>query len=167
MKKTYLLVGALVVAIAGAGYYVYNKNTETKNKEIHTSSTAKNSENASKSDAANNTAEAEKPGALNPGTYTDYTEEKLASTEGTKLLFFHASWCPQCRELDESIKTSPLPKNTTIFKVDYDSNQALRQRYDVTIQTTVVKLDDSGNKVASYVAYEAPTFANVKAALLQ
>lgn len=100
------------------------------------------------------------------GRYVTYVDEKSTKVAGTKLLFFHASWCPQCRALDESIKSSTLPDDTVIIKVDYDSNQALRQQYGVTIQTTVVKINDDGEKVASYVAYEEPNFAAVQKALL-
>jgi thiol-disulfide isomerase/thioredoxin len=102
-----------------------------------------------------------------PGTYTDYSESKVASTTGTKLLFFHAPWCPQCRALDQDIRASSLPSNTTIFKVDYDSNQALRQKYGVTLQTTIVSVDGGGNLLKKYVAYDKPTFANVKENVLE
>ncbi len=100
------------------------------------------------------------------GKYVDYVDGASIKVAGKKLLFFHASWCPQCRALDESIRTSTLPDDTVIVKVDYDSNQALRQKYGVTIQTTVVKINDQGEKVASYVAYEEPNFAAVQKALL-
>lgn len=100
------------------------------------------------------------------GKYVSYVDDTSTKVAGTKLLFFHASWCPQCRALDESIRTSALPDDTVIIKVDYDSNQALRQKYGVTIQTTVVKINDDGEKVASYVAYEEPNFAAVQKALL-
>ena len=100
------------------------------------------------------------------GKYVEYTEEGFASTAGTKWLFFHAPWCPQCRALDESIRASELPDGLTIFKVDYDSNQSLRAKYGVTLQTTVVKTDEKGNKTGSYVAYDEPTFQSVKRALL-
>lgn len=100
------------------------------------------------------------------GKYVSYVDDASTKVAGTKLLFFHASWCPQCRALDESIKSSTLPDDTVILKVDYDSNQALRQKYGVTIQTTVVKINDDGEKVASYVAYEEPNFAAVQKALL-
>jgi thiol-disulfide isomerase/thioredoxin len=100
------------------------------------------------------------------GAYVDYSAELVASTQGTRLLFFYAPWCPQCRALDASIQESEIPSGVTIFKLDYDSNQALRAKYGVTIQTTVVKVDDADNKVASYVAYDDPTFWNVKQALL-
>lgn len=100
------------------------------------------------------------------GRYVDYVDESSTKVAGTKLLFFHASWCPQCRELDASITSTTLPDDLVILKVDYDSNQALRQKYGVTIQTTIVKINDSGEKVASYVAYEEPNFAAVQKALL-
>ena len=100
------------------------------------------------------------------GNYIDYSEANVASTTGTKILFFHAPWCPQCRELEASIKKDGIPSGVTIFKVDYDSNQTLRQKYGVTIQTTFVKIDAAGNKLASYVAYETPQFSSVQRALL-
>lgn len=102
-----------------------------------------------------------------PGSYTDYSETAVANTPGTKLLFFHASWCPQCRQIEASIKEGGVPKGVTVFKVDYDSNQTLRQKYGVTIQTTFVKIDDQGNKIESYVAYEEPQFSSVERELLR
>ena len=94
-----------------------------------------------------------------PGVYKDYAAADVSSTKGTKILFFHAQWCPQCRQLDSEIKTGPLPENVTIFKVNYDSAQELRQKYGVTLQTTFVKIDDNGNLVKKYVAYDEPTLA--------
>lgn len=100
------------------------------------------------------------------GKYIEYTEDSFTSARGTRLLFFHAPWCPQCRALDESIKGSDLPDDVVIFKVDYDSNQALRAKYGVTLQTTVIKTDGKGDKAGGYVAYDEPTFQSVKQALL-
>lgn len=100
------------------------------------------------------------------GEYKDYAESEFSSTNGTRLLFFHAPWCPQCRSLETSIKSSQIPAGVTIFKVDYDSSQSLRQKYGVTIQTTVVRVDEQGNLVKKYVAYDDPSFANVAENLL-
>jgi len=105
--------------------------------------------------------------AAQPGQYVDYSPELVASTPGEKLLFFHASWCSQCVALEDDIEASGVPDGVTIFKVDYDSNQDLRQEYGVTIQTTMVKVDDNGEMIDSYVAYEDPTLDSVSAALLQ
>lgn len=106
-------------------------------------------------------SQAPEPTAAVPGAYKEYDERVAVATEGTKLLFFHAPWCPQCRSLDTSIKNGTVPENVTIFKVDYDSNQALRKKYGVTIQTTIVKVDDLGNFVKKYVAYDEPTLESV------
>ncbi len=68
--------------------------------------------------------------------------------------------------LDASISKAELPDDTTIFKVDYDSNQDLRKKYGVTLQTTIVKVDADGNLVDKYVAYNEPSFEAVKENLL-
>lgn len=44
-----------------------------------------------------------------------------------------------------------------IYKVDYDREIALRKQYGVTIQTTLVKTNQIGEKLVSYVAYDNPT----------
>jgi thiol-disulfide isomerase/thioredoxin len=104
---------------------------------------------------------------LSPGAYKEYDEDAVRTTSGTKLLFFHAPWCPQCREMESSITEDGLPAGVTVFKVDYDSNQALRQKYGVTLQTTFVKIDDQGGKIKSYVAYDEPRFSAVERELLR
>ncbi len=95
------------------------------------------------------------------GSYTVYNQQEFESTGGTRLLFFHAPWCPQCRALEADIKQNKLATDTHIFKVDYDSNQSLRQKYGVTIQTTVVRVDGEGNLQKKYVPYNEPTLSNV------
>lgn len=101
-----------------------------------------------------------------PGAYINYTDDSIASTSGTKLLFFHAPWCPQCRALEADITENGVPDGVTIIKVDYDSSQSLRAKYGVTLQTTIVKVDDAGELVAKYVAYNSPTVEAVKMNLL-
>lgn len=89
--------------------------------------------------AAGEEAEREAPGSENGGTadtgdaetagaYVDYDESILSSTSGPKALFFHATWCPQCRALDEDLRAQGPPDGLTVFKVDYDSATDLRQR---------------------------------------
>jgi thiol-disulfide isomerase/thioredoxin len=105
--------------------------------------------------------------AAKPGRYVDYSPQLVASTPGQKLLFFHAPWCSQCVKLENDIEAGGVPDGVTVLKVDYDSNQDLRRKYGVTIQTTMVKVDEGGKKLGSYVAYEDPTFDSVRAALLK
>lgn len=94
--------------------------------------------------------------------YVAYSEDSLSTTAGDKVLFFHAPWCWQCREIEKGINEQGVPAGLTIFKVDYDTHQDLRKKYGVTLQTTFVKVDDKGNKLESYVAYDEPTFDAVK-----
>lgn len=104
--------------------------------------------------------------SMQPATYIEYKGDSLLSAAGTQILFFHAPWCPQCRALDDDItKNITSDTGVTIYKVDYDTNQALRQKYGVTLQTTLVRIDENGNLVKKYVAYEDPTYAQVKANL--
>ena len=110
--------------------------------------------------------QADEEESVQVGVYRQYDSQVLANTDGTRILFFHASWCPQCRALESSIQAGTIPAGVTIFKVDYDSHQELRQRYGVTLQTTLVLLDDQENAVKKYVAYDQPTLEAVIKGLL-
>ncbi len=103
------------------------------------------------------------PASQVAGTYVEYREGILGETTGQRVLFFHASWCPQCRSIEKGIRAEGVPDGYTIIKVDYDSHQDLRRKYGVKIQTSFVKVDGSGNPQGDvYVAYDEPTFEAVK-----
>lgn len=151
-----LIIAAVAILIVG-GWYISNKTnnpTSPEAEKVEPLLTPKTEVDSSPATSSQ------------PGTYVDYSDSVIAATNGTKILFFHASWCPQCRELDADIKAKTVPNGVTIIKTDYDTNQALRQKYGVTIQTTLVRIDDNGNLVEKYVAYESPTLAAVVANLL-
>lgn len=145
-KALRLLVLVLILVLfAGIGYVVLRNNTD----EPSVPTTANNQVDASFQPKTAQTAAA--------GSYADYEAEAVANTKGQRILFFHAPWCPQCRKLEASIKAGAIPSGVTIFKVDYDSNQKLRQQYGVTIQTTLILLDENGNEARKYVAYDQPS----------
>lgn len=98
------------------------------------------------------------------GAYVDFTDGAIEATAGPKALFFHADWCPQCRALDEDLRAQGAPDGLTVFKVDYDARTDLRQKYGVTIQTTVVFVDDTGELISRTVLYDAPSVASLAAA---
>ena len=98
----------------------------------------------------------------NAGIYTEYQPGATFTTSNQRVLFFHAPWCPQCRSIEAGIKDQGVPDGYLILKVDYDSNQELRKKYGVTLQTTFVKIDENGNLISKYVAYDEPTFDAVK-----
>jgi hypothetical protein len=68
--------------------------------------------------------------------------------------------------LDADIKQKGVPEGVAIIKVDYDTSQKLRQKYGVTLQTTIVRVDDNGELVKKYVAYDEPSLSAVAKNLL-
>lgn len=162
-KKAFVGVIAIIAVIGAAIIYVLVVSNNTE----QTVDTVSTSRSQSPTPSPTVSPESSSDSISQAGSYRNYSADAVASTDGTKLLFFHAPWCPQCREMDQSIKDGGLPDGVTVFKVDYDSNQQLRQKYGVTIQTTFVKIDDSGNKVDQYVAYDEPQFSSVERNLLK
>lgn len=155
-KRTAIVVIVIIALICGAvGYVLLNKKDAAAPVVSDTSNEAM---------PVDDTPTPNQP--VKKGEYVDYSDQKLQSTSDTKLLFFHAPWCPQCRAIEDSIEKNGVPSGVTVLKVDYDSNQALRQKYGVTLQTTFVKVGDNGEKTESYTAYEEPTFDAVKRELL-
>lgn len=87
------------------------------------------------------------------GSIETYSPEKLAlAKEGKVVLFFHANWCPICREFDSQAKANPniVPDGIHVLKVDYDTAITLRQKYGVTIQHTFVQVDASGAQIGKW-----------------
>lgn len=162
MNKKMLAIVIIILALIGGGvaYLVANGTDEP------TAQNTTTSQSTSPDSTATNQEAAQEGTSNAAGQYIAYDADKVTSTPGTKLLFFHAPWCPQCRAIEASINNSTIPSGVTIFKVDYDTNQALRQKYGVTLQTTFVKVDDQGNLVEKFVAYDEPTFESVKRNLL-
>jgi thiol-disulfide isomerase/thioredoxin len=88
--------------------------------------------------------------AASAGTFETYGADKLAlAADGTVVLFFHAAWCPSCRSLENDLNASlnDIPANTHILKLDYDTETALKKKYGVVRQHTLIVVDVSGNEV--------------------
>lgn len=85
------------------------------------------------------------------GSYEAYAEEKLArADEGDVVLFFRANWCPTCRTLDAALTAGPLPEGLTVLDLNYDTETALKQKYGVTTQHTLVQIDAKGNLIKKW-----------------
>jgi thiol-disulfide isomerase/thioredoxin len=152
--KTALVVGIIIFGVA-VGFYLQWQTSQKTATDANASELAKDL-------PAPAPPRASSPNPIVKGAYVDYSDEALAKASGTRILFFHAPWCPQCIMLDNDIKSqAELPANLTILKVDYDSATALRQKYGVVLQTTFVKVDKEGNQLQKYVAYNEPSFATL------
>lgn len=159
--STLIIILAIVAVVVAAMLYIILRpqQVSTPGDSANTNGTQQTGNGTEPANGGNATEPS------TPGRYEDYNEMAFNQAEGRRILFFHAPWCPQCRALDASIKESTVPSGVTIFKIDYDSNQPLRQKYGVTIQTTLVEVDENGNEIKKYVAYDEPTFDAVKAAM--
>ena len=99
----------------------------------------------------------------NPGKYVDYTPAEVAATQGTKVLFFHATWCPNCKASNEGLLSETAPDGLSVFKVDYDTNEDLRKKYGVLTQTTFVQIDDNGDLINKW--FGSKSYAEILAQL--
>jgi hypothetical protein len=87
-----------------------------------------------------------------------YTAEavKSAMAEGkTTLLFFHAPWCPVCRAQEPKVNAhlNGAHRDIAAFKVDYDSNTALRKELKVDKQSTLILY--RGTKEVARLSYKS------------
>jgi thioredoxin-like negative regulator of GroEL len=158
-KLLAIVVGIILVIVTCVVYLLTGPSDNSAVQDMR-------SQSQNSQEPVQKTAPINSSGATAAGAYVDYNPGIIASTKGTKLLFFHAPWCPQCRALEADIKKVGVPSNTTIIKVDYDSNQSLRQQYGVTLQTTIVLVDDQGKLVEKFVAYDNPSLQAIKDNLL-
>jgi thioredoxin 1 len=103
-------------------------------------------------------AQASQPTADAPagaGSYVDYAtyrKDPAAYADGRVVLFFHASWCPNCRLTEKNLTEDPasIPADLTVVKVDFDSETDLRAKYGITQQHTFVAVGPDGAERAKW-----------------
>lgn len=94
-----------------------------------------------------------KKAAMMAAHYQTYTRAAYDAARGTqRVLFFHATWCPNCKAANADIvkNLAQLPASVTIFKVDYDKEVALKKQYGITYQHTFVLVDGQGKALKKW-----------------
>jgi thiol-disulfide isomerase/thioredoxin len=79
--------------------------------------------------------------------------EQVMMLAGNKptVLFFNASWCPDCRAArDDFTANSDALAEVNLIIVDYDNSDELQARYGVTYQHSFVQIDSSGDALATW-----------------
>ena len=89
------------------------------------------------------------------GKYVDYSPTALAEAtknNGKAVLFFWASWCPDCKASNANFLANldKIPQNVTILKTNYDTEKALKTKYGVTYQHTFIQVDGAGNQIGRW-----------------
>ena len=91
--------------------------------------------------------------AMMTGEYKDFSQTSLPAkvlTDGkTKVLYFFAAWCPICHQTNITLSSWYGQNNAllTTYKINYDTEKTLEQKYGVTHQHTFVKVDGQGNVI--------------------
>lgn len=161
-KKLIIISITAVVLISGSIFALGMSN----NSDDTSDNMSVSPENSLSTEATQQEPTSVNKGPTQSGTYIDYSQDALANAQGTKILFFHASWCSQCRQLENDINTTGLPGGVTVLKVDYDNANDLRKRYGVTLQTTLVRVNSNGDLIKKYVAYDNPSVKSIVENLL-
>lgn len=167
-KKSVIIVGVVGLLIVSGGVFAYSKNQSNKKEQDKIAMEKKTEDEAMMKKEEATAMEKDKMAAEGDSmtteaamskhgsyvTLADYTSDPSKYVDSKKVYFFHASWCPICKSIDEEIKadTSKIPTGVTMIKTDFDSATDLRQKYGVTTQYTFVQVDSNGNETAQWSA---------------
>lgn len=175
-----IIIGIVVVAVLGGGYLLFSggQDASMMNKDAMSGEEVMMKDEAAMDDKEAMEGEVmmkneamtkdgsmmEKDAMMQKGSYEAYAASKLAMADtGDVVLFFRASWCPNCKVLHENIQAnlSAIPAGLTILDVDYDNSAELKQKYGVTIQHTLVQVDANGSLIKKWSG--SPTLASLVA----
>lgn len=92
----------------------------------------------------------------NTAKLLDYSEENLAAAienNETPVLYFYADWCPTCRVFNNQLleEIERVPEEVTILKIDFDTGKELKKEHKITIQHTLIQLDNNQNEVTRWI----------------
>ena len=71
------------------------------------------------------------------------------------IVWVHAPWCPVCRQQAKTIarmSAEPAYRNLQVFRIDYDTQKALWQKFGATMQSTVIAFH--GKRETARIAHE-------------
>jgi thiol-disulfide isomerase/thioredoxin len=88
------------------------------------------------------------------GRFVEY-QQTLVDDMGYNetILFFYASWCPECRAFEQAINSGDIPAGVQILRVNYDTEDTLKTQHQVTLQSTFVRVDADGQQISKWVGY--------------
>lgn len=157
MNKTILAFVIAVIALGSgvAAVVVSNNNSDT-------------TQNNTMNDDANKMVDGADKAMIDPATedesmmmdeeyyitLAEFDQNKSKYANSTKILYFHASWCPDCKAIEDSILSDSrkVPEGVVLIKTDFDDETALRQKHGVTYQHTFVQIDTDGNQIDKWNA---------------
>ena len=87
-------------------------------------------------------------------SFENEAQVNTLAAEGKTVVFFFASWCPNCRATvaELNARWADVNPELTLVIADYDKEGALKGKYGVTYQDTFVLLDPAGEPIKSWNA---------------
>lgn len=168
LKNTVLLVVFIAGAVGLAGCSNTIQESQSFTTESEITADGINVGEAEKTDTQQEAPKEENTQDSRVALYTDFTQERYADLLGKEpfAIFFHASWCPDCVNLENQImkNIASLPKEAIILKANYDTESELKLTYGITIQSTVVVIDKNGNAAPTLFG---PSFDDLRSAIEQ
>lgn len=86
-------------------------------------------------------------------SYSAAEQARALAAKKVTLLYFYAPWCPICQVEEPKIKSwvEGSALNVGGFRVDYDNETALKQKYGVTSQHTTIIFNTKGEESTRFV----------------
>lgn len=143
-KAVGIIVGVVLVLVVVGGWFIANKQSETKKMGQEPTATV-NDESSAPADTNSR--------------YVEYANDILSQTANTRrVLFFYANWCPICLPADSNFKENAdkIPLDVTLIRVNYNDTDTdkeekdLANQYGVTYQHTFVQIDSAGQAVTKW-----------------
>ncbi|MFC1626590.1 thioredoxin domain-containing protein [Patescibacteria group bacterium] len=141
MRK-YLLIGITIFTILGVMLFISNQQKNTTMEKPSVSNQKPTSP-----------IKGQNMEHVDSSKYVDYSSTQFDTHNDKKrILFFHASWCPTCKAAEKDFLNNEkeLPQGVIIFKTNYDTEDALKQKYNITYQHTFVQVDMNGNEITKW-----------------
>lgn len=163
--KIILVVVAAVMLVGGVSFALMAENEKAQENHTETDhmSQIEPDMNASDSTDEQPTTSAPAPTSApdtpvssenaKAGRYTVYSKSALSEGYNTNVVFFFAPWCPECRAFKQAIQSGSIPAGVQFLEADFDSSTDLKKQYGVTLQSTFVKVSDSGAQQSKWVGY--------------
>ncbi len=147
MSRTTVLQGLIIIALIIAGYFTFrgnNINVLPDENAVTTSSAI--------SSAISIVVDSVKEPEILSSNYFKYQKGVLSQGKEV-ILFFHAPWCPFCRQTDKRIRALAATGGVLlpVYQVDYDTSEELKIEYVVLTQDTLVRVSAKGERMESIV----------------
>lgn len=98
-------------------------------------------------------------GSIN--SFVNLEDAQMQAKKGPVVLFFHARWCPSCKDSMKKLESRKDELgDITVFVVNYDTAKGEKRKYGVTYQHTFVQIDSQGKELSKWSGGDVDNILN-------